>query len=61
MAETRVVPEAKPESPVGREPLINAITTFLSEQDPRMLDEICQTLEREVGAEMRADLEPRGD
>jgi 1-acyl-sn-glycerol-3-phosphate acyltransferase len=27
MAETRVLPEDKPESPAGREPLINAITT----------------------------------
>jgi 1-acyl-sn-glycerol-3-phosphate acyltransferase len=50
MAEPRAETEGKPEFPVGREPLINAITTFLSEQNPRMLGEIRQSLEREVDA-----------
>jgi 1-acyl-sn-glycerol-3-phosphate acyltransferase len=50
MNETRGGTEGKSESPVGREPLLNAITTFLSDQDPRMLDEIRESLAREVDA-----------
>lgn len=38
----------EPSPPAGREPLLTGITTFLAEQDPSTLDDIRQSLSREL-------------
>ena len=40
--------DANRESPAGREPLMNGITTFLSDQEPGVLEEIRELLAREL-------------